>query len=196
MTKEILQLERLEEYHEGNQLEAKAAQGGMPNTLWDSYSAFANTDGGCILLGVKEYDVKAMLELYDHPEELTFPDTEVSDIVSENGKNVDKLAIKRMIGGKLATIRQNESNIGDNDAVSPKTGDKLPIRDEVVDKLADIVVFLGGTTESNSTAISQLIGKGISTTKNYLTLLINLDCGGHCRCDIRRFGAGCYHEGS
>ena len=67
-----------------------------------------------------------------------------------------------------------KSNIGDNDAVSPKTGDKLPIRDEVVDKLADIVVFLGGTTESNSTAISQLIGKGISTTKNYLTLLINL----------------------
>ena len=56
MTKDILQLERIEEYREGNQLEAKAAQGGMPDTLWDSYSAFANTDGGCILLGVKEYD--------------------------------------------------------------------------------------------------------------------------------------------
>lgn len=90
MTKVILQLERIEEYREGNQLEAKAAQGGMPDTLWDSYSAFANTDGGCILLGVKEYDVKAMLELYDHPEELTFPDTEVSDMVSGNGKNVRK----------------------------------------------------------------------------------------------------------
>ena len=57
MTKEeILQLDRIEEYREGNQLEAKAAQGGMPDTLWDSYSAFANTDGGCILLGVKERD--------------------------------------------------------------------------------------------------------------------------------------------
>ena len=53
---EILQLDRIEEYREGNQLEAKAAQGGMPDTLWDSYSAFANTDGGCILLGVKERD--------------------------------------------------------------------------------------------------------------------------------------------
>lgn len=52
----ILELNKLEEYREGNQLEAKAAQGGMPDTLWDSYSAFANTDGGCILLGVKEYD--------------------------------------------------------------------------------------------------------------------------------------------
>jgi predicted HTH transcriptional regulator len=57
MTKEeILQLDRIEEYREGNQLEAKAAQGGLPDTLWDSYSAFANTDGGCILLGVKEHD--------------------------------------------------------------------------------------------------------------------------------------------
>lgn len=57
MTKEnILEPNKLEEYREGNQLEAKAAQGGMPDTLWDSYSAFANTDGGCILLGVKEYD--------------------------------------------------------------------------------------------------------------------------------------------
>ena len=47
MTKEeILQLDRIEEYREGNQLEAKAAQGGLPDTLWDSYSAFANTDEG------------------------------------------------------------------------------------------------------------------------------------------------------
>ena len=52
--KDILQLDMIEEYREGNLLEAKAAQGGMPDTLWDSYSAFANTDGGCILLGVKE----------------------------------------------------------------------------------------------------------------------------------------------
>ena len=37
-------------------LECKKAVGGLPSTLWPSYSAFSNSDGGVILLGVAEKD--------------------------------------------------------------------------------------------------------------------------------------------
>lgn len=36
-------------------LECKKAQHSVPNSLWETYSAFANTNGGTILLGIVEH---------------------------------------------------------------------------------------------------------------------------------------------
>lgn len=57
----------LNRYQENGHVEAKQALGGLPESLWESYSAFANADGGVILLGVAEGADKHLeaLELLD-----------------------------------------------------------------------------------------------------------------------------------
>ena len=47
-------IRKFDEYREDNRREVKKARGGLPGSLWETYSSMANCYGGVIILGVTE----------------------------------------------------------------------------------------------------------------------------------------------
>jgi len=53
---------------EDQDTEFKAAEGGLPRSVWEAVSAFANTEGGTLVLGVAERDGEFAIEGVRKPE--------------------------------------------------------------------------------------------------------------------------------
>lgn len=92
-TLNMIDFEQISRYRENNRIEAKKALGGLPKSLWETYSAFANTYGGIILLGVIELTDKSFQTVdLPAPEKLL---KEFWEIIEDKEKvNVNILAKK------------------------------------------------------------------------------------------------------
>ena len=105
----MIDFENLNSYKENNRIEAKKAQGGLPQSIWETYSSFANTMGGIILLGVEELSDKALNPvLLDNPYWLAdeFWD-KLNDPVKAN-KNIlreSDISIEKVNGMDIVAIR-------------------------------------------------------------------------------------------
>lgn len=100
---DILQIEK---YKENNRIEAKKALGGLPRSIWETYSAFANTLGGVILLGVEEYKDKSL-----HPVNLPDPEGMVAEFW-EIMNHSEKVSVNILSATKRRYFRSAKRNFG------------------------------------------------------------------------------------
>jgi predicted HTH transcriptional regulator len=98
-------LSDLTRYKENNRLEAKKAKGGLPQSIWETYSSFANTEGGLILLGVNEL-AGGMLEPFklDDPEKLI---KDFWDVIN----NPLKISANILVDANVVTLEEAGAHI-------------------------------------------------------------------------------------
>lgn len=104
----MIDFSNLKKYRENNRLEAKRALGGLPKSLWETYSAFANTLGGIILLGVEEHKDKSLHPInLPNPEELIREFWDIANNPDKVGVNIlsDKhITIENVQGKRIIAI--------------------------------------------------------------------------------------------
>ena len=121
--------ENLQTYRENNRLELKSALGGLPQSLWETYSAFANTSGGIILLGVEESSDKTIKTLsLPNPEKLVhefWNTVNNRQKVNANILSNKHVRIAEVAGNRIVVIEVPQANRRDKPiyiGVNPFTG--------------------------------------------------------------------------
>ncbi len=101
----MLDFASVEKYKENNRIEAKKALGGLPRSIWETYSSFANTLGGVILLGVEEYRDKSF-----HTVDLPNPYGMVKEFL-EGLNDKKRVNINILASNNVSVIKVNGNRI-------------------------------------------------------------------------------------
>ena len=159
----MIDFTNIEKYKENNRIEAKKAVGGLPHSIWETYSAFANTLGGIILLGVEEHSDKSL-----HAVDLPDPDKLIKEfwdivnnthkvsanILSDKDVTVENIDGKRIVAIRVPRAQRSDKPVyidgnpisgsyrrnGEGDYKCPKEEVQAMMRDAAV-KTQDMVVL-------------------------------------------------------
>ena len=96
-------------YGEHIHLECKKAETALPNSVWETYSSFANTDGGIILLGVEEHLKETVFERRFSFVNISNPDQKIKDFW--NTINSVKVSGNILVDADVGTCEINNAVI-------------------------------------------------------------------------------------
>ncbi len=187
----MLDLEKLELYRENNRIEAKKALGGLPHSIWETYSAFANTMGGLILLGVEEFkdkslhtvglpDPEALCEefwtLVNDPKKASVNTMKRSDIAIEevNGDRIVIISVPKaprrsrpvyVEGDPQNTYRRS----GESDIKC--SAEELDLMKKDARYMKAIVEYLTDAISASPSRVAEHLGISLSAAKNLLEKL-------------------------
>ncbi|VOH23543.1 mobile genetic element [Streptococcus pneumoniae] len=81
---------------EGVDLEYKKAKNNLPESFWETYSAFANTNGGKIILGIDEKNIDTYQRVNRLPAKQNY----------EASKQLTDARFKRLVGVQRTTFEE------------------------------------------------------------------------------------------
>lgn len=192
----MFELSQFNEYREDNRREVKAAKGGLPDSLWSTYSAFVNCHGGVIIPGsirtgkeqmlkggISDPRNKALMKMFNMIGIGERAGSGVPDIYSvwENqgwiapqvieeyapDRTILKLSFIKMGINKKTIIKSSDQKL------AIKIGDQKSAKTE--ERLQQILQYMKDGTAYHSDEIAESIGLKSSRTRELLNMLVKKD---------------------
>ena len=141
-------------------LEFKKSKTGLSRSFWETYSSFANTDGGIVVLGIEENNPKNNIVGVEKPEVIKntiFKEANNKDVVNINLLMDSDVLIKNYMGNSIVIIHIPEASPDQKPVFLKNKIDNTYIRRGECDQKADSDTIKYFMMYSHSDIDSQLL---------------------------------------